>query len=165
MVEAFTDQCRHRLARGGVLALVALWCRTALGVAMSAVGERRDSVLPTKTDYRDEDGRWTMWTDGLGADLRYALRSLRRQWGFGVIAVALLTIGIGGTTGIYALASKLLLEPVPGIADPQDLVAVGLRTPRSGFSTLPHPFVEQLDARIESFEGVAAASRLSLDLQ
>jgi predicted permease len=57
----------------------------------------------------------------LRQDLRYALRTLRRESGFTSFAVAIVALGIGASTTVFSVASALLLRPLP-FADPERLV-------------------------------------------
>jgi len=57
---------------------------------------------------------------GLGEELRYVLRGLRRSPGFTLIAVLSLAIGIGANTAVFGVVRTLLLAPLP-VERPQEL--------------------------------------------
>src|SRR6202161_121925 len=68
---------------------------------------------------------WTLWRmHPLLADLKNALRQLRRSPGFAVTAVLTLALGIGATTAIFTLVHAVLLRSLP-VADPAGLWRVG----------------------------------------
>jgi predicted permease len=56
-------------------------------------------------------------------DLRFAMRQLRRNWGFATTAVLLLALGIGASLAIFAFVDAALLQPLP-YAQPNRLVDV-----------------------------------------
>ncbi len=66
-------------------------------------------------------------------DLRLGVRSLARRPLFSVIVVAVLAIGIGGTTSIFTLVDAILLSPLPFEAEDR-LVSVHHVAPALGFS-------------------------------
>jgi putative ABC transport system permease protein len=56
-------------------------------------------------------------------DVRFCLRSLRRQPGFALAVVATLAVGIGATTAIFSAVNATVLRPLP-FPHPEDLFAV-----------------------------------------
>ena len=61
------------------------------------------------------------WIGDFSQDLRYGLRSLRKNPGFAAVAIITLALGIGANTAIYTLFNALLLESLP-VREPARLV-------------------------------------------
>ncbi len=79
-------------------------------------------------------------------DLRYALRSLSRDWGFSLTFVLTLGLGIGANTAIFSLVNGVLLRPLP-YPDADRLVRVTQPARGLGVEDLNFSFVEVADLR------------------
>src|SRR5271170_677139 len=91
--------------------------------------------------------------------LRHALRMLRKNPGFTLVAVGSLAIGIGATSASFSIADGLLLRPLP-VLEPSRVVAV---TPAKmgAFGanfTLSYPDYRDLRDGNRSFEGLVASA-------
>src|SRR6266567_3709652 len=58
--------------------------------------------------------RGVTWLEHFIQDLRYGARMLRKNPGSTLMAVLILALGIGGTTAVFSVADKVLLNPIPG---------------------------------------------------
>ena len=84
------------------------------------------------------DARGTRWIEDQYRDICLALRSLMRTPGFSLLAVAILTLGIGATTAIFSITRTVLLKPL-AYRDPGRLVTILFRIPQFSkmLSTIP----------------------------
>jgi predicted permease len=95
-----------------------------------------------------------MWMDRLVQDVRYAVRQIRRQPGFAVVATLSLALGVGANAAVFNAARMLVLRPVPGVAEPERVVE--LAPDEGGFSSLAYPDFVDLRGRIPALEAMAA---------
>jgi len=84
-----------------------------LSPAEARSAARRDfgGVDQTKEVYRDQRG--LPWLDALAQDVRYGVRTLRRDRTFSVVAILTLALGIGAVTAIFGGVKAVLFEPLP----------------------------------------------------
>ena len=107
----------------------------------------------------------TLWQD-----VRYALRLLRLNPGFTVVAILSLALGIGANTSIFQLLDSVRLRTLP-IKDPQQLATVRIdnRNWSAGrhegrYSNLTNPQWEQIRDHQEGFSSIFAWAQSALNL-
>ena len=95
--------------------------------------------------------------DSLMQDLRYAIRAMIKRPATVAVAVIALALGIGANTAIFSVINSLLLEPLPGVEDPDRLAVVytsDFSSSRYGTSSFPD-YVDFRD-RADLFSELAA---------
>ena len=102
--------------------------------------------------------------DSIFADVRYALRWLRKSPGFTIVAVASLAIGIGFNTALFAIVDAVLFRPLP-VAQADRLVDVYTSTAGASgagrFSTTSYADYRDLRPRTKSSWTSSATRRCS----
>ena len=84
-------------------------------------------------------------------DIRYALRQLRRQPTFTLVAMLILALGIGANTAVFSVIDTLLLEPLPFRAPERLAWIINRDTPGLSGRTSTVATYEAL-TRMQSFE-------------
>jgi putative ABC transport system permease protein len=95
-------------------------------------------------------------------DLRYGLRSLMKQPALTLIAILSLALGIGANTAIFSVVNTVLLNPLPGMKEPRQLVRVVGGDPSDRKNQYPLSPADFLDIKQGSgvvFESIAAFDR------
>ncbi len=101
--------------------------------------------------------------DQLLQDLRFALRSLRRQPGFVAVALATLALGIGTTTAMFTVVNGVLFKPLP-FHDPAALRMIQIVGSDGMLFPLPDTDFLALRATRPAFERAAVYSSTSFHL-
>jgi predicted permease len=86
-------------------------------------GARREFGNPALVKDLAHDAWGWRWIQDLSEDLRYGLRTLRKQVGFSTIAILTLALGIGANTAIFSLIDAALLRSLP-VRDSEQLFSL-----------------------------------------
>jgi putative ABC transport system permease protein len=98
------------------------------------------------------------------ADLRYAMRQLRKSPGFALTVVLMLALGIGANTAVFSVVDAVMLRPLP-YAQPQNLVEV--QTSHQGATeggSASYPDFFDWRARNKSFDHLVSYHDVSFTL-
>jgi putative ABC transport system permease protein len=94
----------------------------------------------------------------IGHDVRFALRTLRKQPGFTAITVLTLALGIGANTAVFSVLNSVVLSPLP-YTEPQQLVRLYEATTEEpgmrNFLTVPDVVDVREDIRAFSSVGIS----------
>ncbi len=94
--------------------------------------------------------------DSIIKDVIFAVRTLRKNLGFTVVAVLMIALGIGACASIFSVVNAVLLQPLP-YADPSRLVLVWTELRARNVMDFPFPIpdVKDLRDKAKTLEGVA----------
>ncbi len=93
-------------------------------------------------------------------DIRYAIRTLRQNPGFALVAIVSIALGIGATAAVFSLAEAIVLRPL-AVRDPWGLVSLRSYVPGQqavGILSGPLSYPDFVDfrARSKSYESLTA---------
>ncbi len=105
------------------------------------------------------------WIETIWQDIRYSLRTLRRNPVFAATAILTLALGIGGNTAIFTVIHAVLLKPLE-YRDSDRLVYLSLNDPKQNTQEVPFSLARYEETRktARSFTDVGSFLRTPEDM-
>jgi putative ABC transport system permease protein len=125
-------------AERGVRAARWWYWRAALALGASRGAQRLLRSLHLQRHGRSAMTETTgsLTSSGVSRDLRYALRAVRREPGFFILAVVIVGLGVGACTAVFSVMSPLMVRALP-FRQPDRLVWIANDgNPRNGMSAV-----------------------------
>ena len=97
-------------------------------------------------------------------DVRYSLRMIAKAPGYAAIAILTLALGIGANSTIFSWINSTLLNPIPGLASPNEVVAMTLGRGTDNAFPLTYPDFEAMRDGQQSFDGLTASNIAPMSL-
>jgi len=94
-----------------------------------------------------------LWLEQLAQDLRYGLRSLRKDPGFAAVAVLTLALGIGANTAIFNFINAMVIRTLP-VERPSELFLLGPFDSHEGTLGFSYPLYEAVRDENRTLAGV-----------
>jgi predicted permease len=109
-------------------------------------------------------GVWSsLWIEQFLQDVCFAVRALRKNPGFAIVAVLTLALGIGANTAIFSVVQGVVLAPLP-YPQPNRLVMVQESRPSLKQLDISYPDFQDWQRGARSFEQMAALTWRNYDL-
>jgi predicted permease len=124
---------------------------------------RRKFGNATAQKERARDVDLFTWLETCFADIRYALRALRRSPAFALVAILSLALGIGANTAIFSLINAVMLKSLP-VVHPEQLVALKAIGAGPSDYYFTYPLWEAIRDRSDMFAGAFATANTGFDL-
>ncbi len=139
----------------------------AVARGMSPEQARREALQRLggleQTKERARDRRGIPFLEIAAQDVRFGLRTLRRNPVFTAVAVATLALGIGANTALFSVVNGVLLNPLP-YPDADRLVTLHESKPNFDAGSISYPNFRDWQKDNGTFEAMAIMRRSSFSL-
>lgn len=111
----------------------------------------------TQAVERHRETRGLPWLEVLGQDLRFALRTLRRDRAFTGVVILVLGLGLGANVAVFSVVNTILLRPLP-FHEPERLVWFATHEGQGGLSNQTYTVAafEEFQRHNRSFQNVTS---------
>src|ERR1043166_2180405 len=109
--------------------------RRQAAIQLGGVEQLKEKIREAKAGY---------YLEGLGRDLRYAVRMFFKNPGFTAVAIIALALSIGANTAIFSLVNGVLLRPLP-FPDAERIIFIEGKNPAAGISESNISFLDFTD--------------------
>jgi len=135
---------------------------TREGVPPAEAARRARLEFGAREAYKDDcrQARGLRFFDECWQDLRYAVRTLRSNPGFAVVAILSLALGIGANTAIFSLLDAILLKSLP-VTRPGELFLLNSDGPSVHAQTFSYPMFQRFQAEAPAANTLLAMSRIA----
>jgi len=123
--------------------------------SLRAIAEPRElGNLTLAAENARQAWHFTSFT-GVAADIRFALRTVRRQPGLVAVAVVSVALGVGANSAIFSFVDAMLLRPLP-VPRASEVLRVTGSTPTMAATNISHPDYRDIREGSRSFTGLVA---------
>ena len=161
LLQALRDRRGEPRFQKRLLGPMRLWWFVLSDLANSLPDLRRLGVEHRRLSAALGSEKASTWSglESLMQDLRYGIRTLRRNPGFAAASVIILALGIGANTTMFTLAHSLFLRPPPLVLAPGELTLL-TRIYEDGVASpsMSYPAYEFFRDNNDAFSGVLAYS-------
>jgi predicted permease len=100
------------------------------------------------------DSQRILWLDDLSKDLKHAVRMLRRNPVFSILAIVTLGVGIGANTAIFSVVNSLVLQSLP-VSASRRLMALSTGERGTAARQFSYATLTEIRRRVDVLDGVA----------
>ncbi len=140
MRDLFRDHLRAARARSGAFGVALLWVRAIPDLLLTGLHVHEDNML-----------------QAILQDARYAMRILKKNTLFTVIAIVVVALGTGAVSTIYSVANAVIFRPIPGVDRQSDVLGITrTRSDRASSRSASYLYYRYLADHSKTMTGIAS---------
>ena len=145
------------------------WEQAERGTSSANVRHAARRTFGNVTSAREASRRYWgfTWLQAVVQDLRYAIRTLHRDWVVTVVAVLSIAFAVGANSAVFSVVDAIYFRPLPGIVRPGGLVSFygdDRATTQSDWASVAYPAFLTIRDSSTTLRQVAAYCRIPFNL-